>query len=33
MIKEVNGSSVTIDFNHPLAGQSVTFVIDLVEIL
>jgi len=33
MIKEVNGSSVTIDFNHPLAGQPVTFVIDLVEIL
>ena len=33
MIKEVNGSSVTIDFNHPLAGQAVTFVIDLVEIL
>lgn len=33
MIKEVNGSSVTLDFNHPLAGQAVTFVIDLVEIL
>ncbi|OUR62614.1 peptidylprolyl isomerase [Colwellia sp. 39_35_sub15_T18] len=33
MIKEVNGSSVTIDFNHPLAGQPVTFVIDVVEIL
>jgi len=33
MIKEVNGDSVTIDFNHPLAGQAVTFVIDLVEIL
>ena len=33
MIKEVNGSSVTIDFNHPLAGQTVTFVIDLVEII
>lgn len=33
MIKEINGSSVTIDFNHPLAGQPVTFVIDLVEIL
>ena len=33
MIKEVNGSSVTIDFNHPLAGQPVTFVIDLVEII
>ncbi len=33
MIKEINGNSVTIDFNHPLAGQTVTFVIDLVEIL
>lgn len=33
MIQAVNGSSVTIDFNHPLAGQAVTFVIDLVEIL
>lgn len=33
MIKEVNGTSVTIDFNHPLAGQPVIFVIDLVEIL
>lgn len=33
MIKEVSGSSVTVDFNHPLAGQAVTFVIDVVDIL
>ncbi|MEW6993200.1 FKBP-type peptidyl-prolyl cis-trans isomerase [Colwelliaceae bacterium MEBiC 14330] len=33
MIKEINGNSVTVDFNHPLAGQTVTFVIDLVDIL
>jgi len=33
MIKAVSGNSVTVDFNHPLAGQAVTFVIDLVEIL
>jgi len=33
MIKAVSGNSVTVDFNHPLAGQTVTFVIDLVEIL
>lgn len=33
MVKEVTGTSVTIDFNHPLAGQTVTFVIDVVEIL
>ena len=32
MIREVSGTSVTIDFNHPLAGQEVTFVIDVVEI-
>ena len=33
MITEVSGTSVTVDFNHPLAGQAVTFVIDVVEIL
>lgn len=33
MITEVSGHSVTVDFNHPLAGQAVTFVIDLIEIL
>ena len=33
MIKEVSGSSVTVDFNHPLAGQAVTFVIDVVDVL
>ena len=32
MIREVSGTSVTIDFNHPLAGQDVTFVIDIVEV-
>ena len=32
MIREVSGTSVTIDFNHPLAGQEVTFVIDIIEI-
>jgi FKBP-type peptidyl-prolyl cis-trans isomerase SlpA len=32
MIKEVSGTSVTVDFNHPLAGQDVTFVIDIVDI-
>ena len=32
MITEVSGSSVTVDFNHHLAGQAVTFVIDIVEI-
>jgi FKBP-type peptidyl-prolyl cis-trans isomerase SlpA len=33
MITDVSGNSVTIDFNHPLAGQAVTFIIDVVEIL
>ncbi|SEK30315.1 FKBP-type peptidyl-prolyl cis-trans isomerase SlpA [Colwellia chukchiensis] len=32
MIKDVTGNSVTIDFNHPLAGQAVTFVIDVIEV-
>lgn len=32
MISEVSGSSVTVDFNHPLAGQAVTFVIDVIEL-
>ncbi len=32
MIKDVTGSSVTVDFNHPLAGQEVTFVIDVIEV-
>ncbi|RHW75547.1 FKBP-type peptidyl-prolyl cis-trans isomerase [Colwellia sp. RSH04] len=33
MITAVSGNSVTVDFNHPLAGQEVTFVIDLIEVL
>jgi len=33
IIKEIAGDSVTVDFNHPLAGQEITFVIDIVEIL
>lgn len=32
MVTEVSGNSVTVDFNHPLAGQDVTFVIDVVEV-
>ncbi len=33
MVKEVSGDSVTVDFNHPLAGQNVTFQIEVVDIL
>ena len=32
-VTAITESSVTVDGNHPLAGQPVTFVIDLVEIL
>lgn len=31
-IAEVNDESVTLDFNHPLAGQDLTFEIELVEV-
>lgn len=33
IVKEVSGDSVTVDFNHPLAGQEITFLIDIIEIL
>lgn len=33
MVKEISGDSVTVDFNHPLAGQTVTFVIEIVDII
>ncbi len=33
VIREVNDLSVTVDFNHPLAGQAITFAVDIVEIL
>ncbi len=32
IIRDVNDLSVTVDFNHPLAGQEITFAIDVVEI-
>jgi peptidylprolyl isomerase len=31
-IHEINGDEVILDFNHPLAGQDLTFDIELVEI-
>lgn len=31
-IAEINGDEVILDFNHPLAGQDLTFEIELVEI-
>lgn len=32
-ITEVKDDSVTLDFNHPLAGQDLTFEIELVEVV
>ncbi|KZN54156.1 MULTISPECIES: FKBP-type peptidyl-prolyl cis-trans isomerase [Pseudoalteromonas] len=32
LIREVAGDSVTVDFNHPLAGQVVTFEVDILEV-
>ena len=32
IIREVNDLSVTVDFNHPLAGQDITFSVDVVEV-
>lgn len=33
IIRAVVADSVTVDFNHPLAGQTVTFEVDVLEIL
>lgn len=32
LVREVVGDSVTVDFNHPLAGQTLTFDIEIVEV-
>jgi len=32
-VREVVGDSVTIDFNHPLAGQTLTFNVEIVEVI
>lgn len=32
VVREVVGDSVTIDFNHPLAGQKLTFEVDILEV-
>lgn len=32
LIREVVGESVTVDFNHPLAGQTLTFNVEIVEV-
>ncbi|WP_343464530.1 FKBP-type peptidyl-prolyl cis-trans isomerase [Pantoea sp.] len=32
VIREVSGDSITVDFNHPLAGQRIQFEIEVLEI-
>lgn len=32
LIREVVGDSVTVDFNHPLAGQHVEFEVEILEV-
>lgn len=32
VIREVNGDSITVDFNHPLAGQTIHFNIEVLEV-
>ncbi|AIR02933.1 FKBP-type peptidyl-prolyl cis-trans isomerase [Pluralibacter gergoviae] len=32
VIREISGDSITVDFNHPLAGQTVHFDIEVLEV-
>lgn len=32
VVREIIGDSVTVDFNHPLAGRPITFAIEILEI-
>lgn len=32
VVREVKGDSVTVDFNHPLAGQTIHFDIEVLEV-
>lgn len=32
VIREISGDSITVDFNHPLAGQTIQFDIEVLEI-
>ena len=32
VIREIAGHSVTVDFNHPLAGQNVVFNVEILEV-
>ncbi|QYK08244.1 FKBP-type peptidyl-prolyl cis-trans isomerase [Shewanella mangrovisoli] len=33
IVREVAGDSITVDLNHPLAGRTVTFELDVVKVL
>jgi FKBP-type peptidyl-prolyl cis-trans isomerase SlpA len=33
IIREVAGESVTVDFNHPLSGQKLTFDVEIIEVI
>lgn len=33
LVRDVVGDSVTIDFNHPLAGQTLTFNVEIVQVI
>jgi FKBP-type peptidyl-prolyl cis-trans isomerase 2 len=30
-IRELNGDNITVDFNHPLAGENVSFEVEILE--
>lgn len=32
LVRDVVGESVTIDFNHPLAGQTLTFSVEIIQV-
>lgn len=32
VVRSVAGQSVTVDFNHPLAGQTLTFDVEIIEV-
>ena len=32
VIREISGDSITVDFNHPLAGQTIYFEVEVLEI-
>ena len=33
IVRSIAGDSVTVDFNHPLAGQTVIFDVEIVDVI